>query len=281
MSGSRSAVPVAPITFSAPLPPNVGFVPVVYLKNEIFKESKSSEMDQLAEHVWQKISAMARQGSLAFREIQIDCDWTETTKELFFAFTGKLRRTAHENGVLLSATIRLHQIKFADITGVPPVDRGMLMFYNLGTIDATTGDSSIYNRTDALKYAKWIKSYKLPMDVVLPIFSWGIQSRDGRVVALIEDMDREELSKIKWLHPESEQFYVADDAGFFHGHYFSRGDHLKFEATTPETTAEAAILVSKNQASISHFQTIAIFDLNERNLKTYAKEDFNQIFARF
>ena len=48
----------------------------------------------------------------------------------------------------MSATIRLHQVKYRADTGVPPVDRGMLMAYNLLPPDQAGERSSILDNRE-------------------------------------------------------------------------------------------------------------------------------------
>ena len=59
--------------------------------------------------------------------IQVDCDWTKGTAAIYFDLLNSLK--AHYE---LDVTIRLHQIKYANDTGIPPVDHGTLMLYDTG-----------------------------------------------------------------------------------------------------------------------------------------------------
>ena len=103
----------------------------------------------------------------AIKEIQIDCDWTDSTRNRFFRFTRTLGKLAHAEHSLISATIRLHQIKYFERTGIPPVDRGVLMFYNMGKLAAASERSSIFNTEDAEKYTSRLSQYPLPMDLIV------------------------------------------------------------------------------------------------------------------
>ncbi|MGG2305049.1 hypothetical protein ACE4Z6_26875, partial [Salmonella enterica] len=93
---------------------------------------------------------------------QIDCDWTLGTKEKYFSL---LKRIKERMALPLSCTIRLHQVKYQAKTGVPPVDRGMLMYYNMGHVEGATETNSIYDPANADKYVSYVKDYPLPLDV--------------------------------------------------------------------------------------------------------------------
>ena len=80
---------------------------------------------------------------------------------------------------MLSATIRLHQVKYYKQAGIPPVDRGMLMFYNMGKLNALTAENSIYNSNDAAGYIETVDDYPLKLDLALPAFSWAVHFRNS------------------------------------------------------------------------------------------------------
>jgi hypothetical protein len=71
--------------------------------------------------------------------------------------------------------------QYRERTGVPPVDRGMLMFYNMGKLSAEPGARSIYDADAAERYLARVGEYPLPLDLALPIWSWTVQVRDGAI----------------------------------------------------------------------------------------------------
>src|SRR3954466_1404652 len=100
-----------PVTGTAPA--GVEIVTVVYLKNDVFKHAQPIA---LATEVWSHVKDRAAAVGFTVRELQLDCDWTDSTREGFFAFLRALKTEAH---VPLSSTIRLHQVKYRERTGVP------------------------------------------------------------------------------------------------------------------------------------------------------------------
>src|SRR5207253_10476713 len=135
-----------------------------------------------------KVSRMAEEQGMAFQQLQLDCDWSDSSRRNYFHFVDLLSHRLKAERKIVSATIRLHQIKYAERTGIPPVSRGMLMFYNFGRIQADSDRSSIFNAEDAGRYSSYIAGYPLELDVVLPAFSWSVHSREGRVLGLLENL---------------------------------------------------------------------------------------------
>lgn len=274
----RAAVPVAPLSLDGPLPADTEIIPVVFLTNQVFRNTPYAEVEALADRVEAKIRAMAEASGITPREVQLDCDWSDATRTRYFHFLDRIGTHLHARRIRLSSTLRLHQIKYPQRTGVPPVDRGMLMFYNFGALRADAPRSSIFNVQDAERYAPYIASYSLPLDLALPLFSWTVHSRDGNVLGLIEKLEAHEIEGAGFRSLSPRQ-YQADHSFFFRGRYFMEGDQLLLEETTPAVTLQAALTAARGATARKPYGTIAFFDLDERNLRHYAASDFLSILA--
>ncbi|MCS6927988.1 MAG: hypothetical protein NZM43_00675 [Saprospiraceae bacterium] len=157
-------------------------VPCVFLTNSVFEGLSTAEGEVLAQKVARAISRVGQQFPKAsFAEVQVDCDWTKRTRHAYFLFLDNLRKCLPA-GTKLSATLRLHQYKFPHRTGVPPVERGLLMLYNTGDIQDPNEENSIFSYEDAFRYLDGAPAhYPLPLDVALPAFSWTLVYRDGHL----------------------------------------------------------------------------------------------------
>ena len=137
--------------------------------------------------------------------------------------------------VKLSCTIRLHQVKYALKSGIPPVNRGTLMFYNMGDIYDQNESNSIYNLKNAEKYTAFIKDYKLPLDLALPIFRWYVHYRNNTVIGLITKKDMPITNDI--IHfsrrENNTNFNVRTDF-LENGIFYKTNDILKLEKSVKE-----------------------------------------------
>ncbi len=272
--------PRARIEFPDPLPAGIEVVPVVYLQNEVFARIPAASVGMLADNVWNQIRAIAGRQGLRFREVQLDCDWTDGTRDIYFAFLRGLGRATGPASVSLAATLRLHQVKYSRRTGVPPVERGMVMFYNMGELGGQDGRVSIFNRIDAERYAGSLSSYPLPFDIALPIFSWSVQSRDGRVVGLLEKISAGDLEANPGFSRTGDRRYRANASFFLHGSYIRANDEVVVEDTGPDVTLEAARLASRN-CPRSPSRVVSFFDFEERTLHRYEKSALDRMAACF
>ncbi|HTB32143.1 MAG TPA: hypothetical protein VK808_08965, partial [Bacteroidia bacterium] len=182
-----------------------------------------------------------------------------------------------QKGKLLSATIRLHQVKYKEKTGVPPIDRGMLMFYNMGKVNSIPGYNSIYNERDANNYASYVKSYPLPLDVALPVFSWAVIFRDGKVKGINEKAVNQDFSTDSLFLSAGNNIFVSRKAFFLHGRYFMKNDTVKLEQVTPDICEDAANNVSRYLKNEK--RTVILFDYDSIYLSTYDKNDLDKIFS--
>jgi hypothetical protein len=256
------------------VPDGVDVVPVVFVRDEVIANLTEIRAKELAQTVATEVHALGLAGT-GVRELQLDCDWTDKTRDMYFTFVRDVR--AVMPGVALSSTIRLHQVKYRERTGVPPVDRGMLMFYNMGTFSADPDARVIFDAPSAAKYVQRVSTYPLPLDVALPIWSWVIQLRDDRVVDLLQSTDPDELPALDFLTRERESFRVTRTA-FLHGVLLREGDVLKVEVTGPADARAAANMIAPHLPAVASPRTVTLFDLSERNLTRHGTEALDQVY---
>jgi hypothetical protein len=256
-------------------PAGIEVVPVVFLRDEVLRRAAPGPgLAALAVDVWAEVQRRMKLLDAAPRELQLDCDWTDTTREAFFELLADLRE---RSGLPLSATIRLHQVKYRERTGVPPVERGMLMFYNMGRFSADPGARAIFDPESAARYLARVSEYPLPLDVALPIWSWTVHLRDDRVEGLLQSTDPDELAALPFLTRAAPDRYVATRTAFLHGTLLREGDVLKIEVTGPAEALAAAEQIAPHLARRGG-RTVSLFDLSERNLARHAPATLDQVF---
>ncbi len=261
---------VSPISWdSAALPAQI--IPVVYIKNRVFERLDSNGIRLLSKNTLQLVTGISQAKKITTLAIQFDCDWTESTRDKYFLFLRLYRSLSKQ---IITATIRLHQVKYPAKTGIPPVDKGVLMLYNMGEIDAGTGNS-IYDKSIAARYTPAIKTYPLPLDVALPIFAWGLQVREGKVVKLLNKMNFLHFENEPNFTPLGQGRYIAVHAGFHGGYYFKKNDQVKTEHVTEAALLEMVDQVNNN--SNHRIGNIIFYELDKENLVLYEKNSFRKI----
>jgi hypothetical protein len=198
-------------------------VPVVFLTNTCFLRSDSAGCAALAQKVADGIRRLSAQrfgGRPTFREWQIDCDWTPKSRAQFFFFLEKLQSLS--DGIPLTCTVRLHQYRDRAANGVPPVDRGLLMCYNVAEATDPGTPNAVFDPALIRGYLQ-APPYPIGLDIALPIFSWGALFRDGRFVDLLSPLPRDP----SLLSPEEGFWYRVRRDTVLQGQLLRKGDRLR------------------------------------------------------
>ncbi len=254
--------------------PTQTIIPVVYIKNEVLLQDNIS-VSLLAKQISDYIQQINKHQKLTTQELQIDCDWTLTSKARFFALLEALKKLV--NGPL-SATIRLHQVKYFEKTGIPPVDYGVLMYYNMGKLSPNM-TNSIYDSKTAAGYLRSLLVYPLALKIALPIFGWGVHIRQGKVINLLNRLSAEALADTHVFERQTDGKYKILQDGRYFGQLFVAGDLIKLEAIDAPTLDQMATELNKH---INNKPTEIIFyDLDQTNIQHYAHDLFQKTAARF
>lgn len=272
---TKSPKPLAELRSVEPFKNAKKITPVVFITNKIFSQTIENQIDVLVLNIFDKIKKNTEGGT--FDEIQFDCDWTATTRDRYFYFLKKVKTLFLDKKI--SATIRLHQVKFLDKTGVPPVDRGMLMAYNMDDLDDMKTDNSILNIETLKSYLKNFDRYPLELNVALPIFNWGIVFRDGQAVKIINNLSKKELlntPQYKTLFQQNaDNHFVLLKNQYLKGLYLFENDDIRIEEVPLSNLRLAASFLSqhiKNQQL-----TVAFYHLDSATLQQYRYEDLENI----
>lgn len=234
------------------------------------------EAEDLAKKIVTYIDQINTRYAILCTEIQIDCDWTLTSKETYFNFLERLKKVSNRK---LSATIRLHQVKFHMNTGIPPVDRGVLMYYNMGRISADSLNS-IYDPMIAKRYTGALKNYPLTLDIALPVFTWGMHIRNNKVIALLNKVDNAAFTNDIHFEMRAPSFFEVKENVIKIGRYFEKGDRIKIESITPDELEGMAEDLSGYLREKP--QEVIFYDLDNFNLKHYPNEkQFFQKVSRY
>ena len=236
---SGVALPVGQIqSFGKDQLPNdsVKVIPVVFITNRTFFEYVDNEaVGRLAANVNKSIRYIMQDAGVDYGEIQIDCDWTERTKKPYFRF---LQQLAETSGCDISCTLRLHQIRDREKTGVPPVVRGSLMCYATSTPMEGDTRNSIHDMELLKAYTTNINTYPLDFDVILPVYSWGVVTNHLGKVKLVNGLTEDDL-QTPMFEKTGDNLYLVKEDGFLQGLYVNAGFTVKIETISPELLAEA------------------------------------------
>ncbi len=252
---------------------SVEFVPVVYITLDALKKSKGSE-GVLARNVVTRVKNMCSYNELPnVSGLQLDCDWTTSTEQLFFAVCDSVRSEIASDSLAwhLSSTIRLHQLS----RKVPPVDYGVLMVYNTGNFNDPDAINSIINEADVKPYLKHLHNYPLHLDVAYPTYSWQLLFHKRRFVGFLNGVD---ISDTTWFKFNADtRLYEAMDYIPYGKTLIRPEDAIRTETSDFGEIRTIKALIDSELNKRPHSNILYHFDL--RNLSNYTDEEINHILS--
>ena len=254
------------------------FIPVIFITNEVMQHTTNDDLKTLAHKLVLKTEQLYG-NSNDLEELQVDCDWTESTKNNYFKLLTLLKEV--EKVRKISVTIRLHQIKYQAKTGIPPADRGMLMLYNMGNVTNYSETNSIFSTNETIKYMSNASNYQIPLDIALPSYSWGIVFKQKQFNSILNDITVADLTDtIHFIkQTQTNHYIVKSDFLFNYQTYLRAGDEIRFEHINPIDLQDAVSLANKcvNTASF----TVSFYEINSDNIQHIDSISYEKAFNSF
>lgn len=245
-------------------------VPVAFITLPALKGMKYHEK----EYAQKIVSRMLNMSSYhSFRdkvtEIQIDCDWTPSTEELYFSLLREIRELLSKDHISLSATIRLHQLR----TTPPPIDKGTLMVYNTGSIREPKTYNSILSVDDAAQYLSHsaVDKYMLQLDYALPSFSWGVLFRGSQYMGILH---RDDYSNPHYYSMIDSTHYEVLHPHIVEERTLQKGDVIRLENSDYATVVKAKALLPLDGKNHS----IILYHLDANKLNKYETEEIDNLY---
>lgn len=267
---SNEIGPVASINFIQT--PKQEIIPVVYITTDVFTTIDSTEIEDLAEKTYTKIKKLHPVAEI--NEIQIDCDWMESIRDKYFYFLEELKEKMGD--AELSVTVRLYQYKYPKLAGVPPVDKAVLMYYNMGELRAYQETNSILNNEIGKQYLGF-GEYPLPLDFALPNFSWALVFRFGQFNYISTRITANDLTDTSAFKMAPNGYFVVQQDTVIGNDLLRYGDEIRMETCTEKDLIQAAELL-KNEKNKTNNRLI-IYDLKP-NLY-HENDKISRVFTAF
>lgn len=247
-------------------------IPCIFITNRTFQNISDAKIEWLSNRVEEKLFTL-KPVNITFKEIQFDCDWTTSTRDRFFKFLEIFKKSIDNQDIKLSATIRLHQFRDFQETGIPPVDRGMLMFYNTGEVEDWQEENSILNLEVAKSYlpasrfGTLTSRFPLPLDLALPIFHWGVLFRDHTMIRLINNLENKDLQDTLRFSKIGNNRFEIIKSTYLNGYYLYEGDLIRTETIDTQLLLKSTALLADEVKTSNG--TVAFYHLDTATIKHF------------
>lgn len=274
------AVPISPITFSQTAPKEQELIPVVFINQRVFSEMDSLQIRALANKIVPFVTAKIKQaGKENFKEIQLDCDWTRTSRDKFFYLLNYIQEIPALKNILVSTTLRLHQVKNTATSGIPPVKKVTLMCYNMGNLRQFGDQNSILNQQDLHTYLRGtLRNYPMEMDIALPLFQWFVVFRNNSYIGISKYIDEEDIKNTKiFTHNPKTNLYIL--TGDLPKANLKKGDVVRFEQVKKENLLQTAKFLRGEMKGKKH--QIIFYHLDQATLANHGNAELQEIIRAF
>ena len=210
------------------------------------------------------------------KEILIDCDWSEKSKKSYFYLLKKLKERFPQYA--LSATVRLWQYKYREKAGIPPVDKGLLMCYNLTSPTEYKTENSIGTSKEVEEYVTQ-GGYALPLDLALPLYSWSVVFRGNQFKGILTDYDNFVTDTIHFKKISATRYLFQNDI-LIGDSYFRNGDEIRVEKIS-DAEIKKMIGVLKSKITITDQTKVTFFSFDKKHINDYGIENISNYYSLF
>lgn len=243
--------------------PSKPITPVIYIDNPVFLHEDGTS---LADKIFTLLQKMAQQ-NFTYSHVQFDCDWSPKTRANYFNFLKTFKQRSQKK---LSSTIRLHQVKYHTQTGVPPVDHGLLMYYNMSDFKEIKSRNYILDLEVAKAYHYNFDTYPLRLNLALPLYAQATIQRFEEVVGAMEGIRKEDLSEhFKAISPNH---YQVTKTHYFNQRLLYKDDILRLDSVTVD---DLSLAIQALKRVMKRPQKIIFFRWGNRDF--YKEKALNKI----
>lgn len=265
--------PNATLRFRDTIPSGIEVIPTVFITPDCLHHNPSDKARTIIDRMLQMCRTNGIEG---VRELQFDCDWTQSTQQTYFDLLATIRDILHQQGLRMSVTIRLHQLALPS----PPADYGVLMMYNTGDATDRNCGNPILSAADIETYLRHLADYDLPLCAAYPNFSWNLLFHGEEFVDILYGID---LSDTLFYRPEGNGRFVvrrtttvglglSEDASSAELH---PGDEVLVRRAEPSVVLSVHDRLSTLRPSINN--QVIIYSLDSTNICQFNSNDYETI----
>jgi hypothetical protein len=129
-------------------------------------------------------------------------------------------------------------------------------------------------------YIANLDCYPLPLDVVLPIFSWGVLFYHDEFIRLINNVREQNLFDHQNFERYADNVFRAKRSTYFDSVYIYQNSLIRVEEVSAEENALTAFSISFHLPETTSMR-VAFFHYDPAILKAYRHEDLQETYSLF
>jgi hypothetical protein len=241
---------------------NINYIPVVFITNAIFENVDSSEVSSMVNNIFQLTQQIFASQNLSILEMQIDCDWTTSTKDIYFYFLELLAKKK----IIVSNTLRLYQYKYRKDAGIAPTNYASLMCYNMGNLKSANTENSIINLKDLQAYTNQVTDYPKPINIAMPLFDWVLVYKKNAFKNILYSCPNTSTSN--WKKIKENQFIcIRNYLDTCCNQYFYNAETIRIEQISKQDWLQAKQYIQQHLSNTKN--EIIYYTLDSAQIQNY------------
>ena len=210
------------------------------------------------------------------KDLLIDCDWSEKSRDNYFYLLKKIKLKFPKYKI--EATIRLWQYKYFAKSGIPPVNSGLLMCYNMTNPEDRKTENSIGTNNELEKYIVHDK-YNLKLNIALPLYSWSLVFRGDKFKGILSNEIDFSKNELVFKKSGENKFLLKDDIRIGKI-YLRNGDEIRIEKIS-DFEMNKMISTITNKIKIDKTTRITFFSFDQKYINDYGIPNIQKYYSKF
>lgn len=165
----------------------------------------------------------------------------------------------------------------------PPVDYGVLMMYNTGSLRAENGHNPILDYRDVYPYLKNLKGYRLSLAAAWPCYSWDLLYSGNQFKAILYNANVADSTLYREVQPGhyvvvSNNIVPEPNSDGSDITWANAGDSVIVMRPTAAQITRIVEATEKERPNLN--KHMIIYSLDNKNLENYDKKFFKTLFNR-
>ncbi len=279
-NANKQLMPIAPAALPSCMDTSFSYIPVVFITQKVLANiTDTPAIAKAGNNIASLLNDMCLNAGIVPAEIQIDCDWAAGSRDVYFQLLRNLRQQLFFKGKAISCTIRLHQVKYTVSNGIPPVDKGLLMCYNMGNLKKAGVSNSILDVDEAEEYFGNLNSYPLPLDIALPLFNWCLIFEGEQFKGILRNVPPESIMHSTAFRHTKGNLYGCLKDTLWDGYHLKANDIIRVEGPSVKDLSAIASYTSsliKNSA-----MSVVFFHCDSLTLNKFSYSELEKVYDIF
>jgi len=145
------------------------------------------------------------------------------------------------------------------------------------TVKKSITNYSIFDLIEAEKYIGNLDEYKLPLDIALPIYGWGVVFSAQKFRLIINNLYNRDLAKNKDFEEIQSNYFKAIKRTEINGYQIDKNEIIRIEDSNMDEIIKFSEKINMN----CKYFSVVLFHLDEKVINKLKNHEAEKIYTHF